>query len=337
MEERDFSISWGSLWKVVAMLLLLGVAFVARDVLVAIILAIIISSALDPLVDWLEIKRIPRILGAILIYILALFLVAMVVYILLPVGLVEFNSLIEGTGSQLADISDIPVGVSETINDLTADFLGGGVTLLGIASKFLGGIITAIVIFILSFYMVLDRHGVKKFLITITPLGYQEAVLEVYRRVHARISSWFLTQLLLSLIVGLAVFIGLWVLGVPYSLILGVAAAVFELVPYVGPIFSGALAVLIAIGTSFQLAIFAAILFFLIQQLEAHILVPTLMGRSTNLSPVVVLIALLIGGTVFGIIGVILAVPVAVTVQEILYYWSGTQVPKVRVSNSNSE
>lgn len=326
MEIREFSVSWGTLWRILAMATLVAVIFVSRDVLVAVLLSIVISSALDPMVDWFERKRIPRLLGTLTIYLLVLLLIAIVFYILVPVGLVEVNSFLannEGlyeAGNNIASNSGF--SIDGTISDLRRQFAGGELNLVELFSHFLGGLILAIVVFVLSFYMTIDRHGVKKFLITIVPIGSQEAVLEVYRRVHRKISSWFVAQLMLSLFVGLAVFIGLWILGVPYSLILGVAAGLFELIPYVGPIFSGGLAVIFALSGSVTLAFYTFLLFILIQQLEAHILVPAMMGRSTNLSPVVVLVSLMIGGSVFGIPGAILAVPAAVTFQEILYYWS---------------
>jgi predicted PurR-regulated permease PerM len=145
--------------------------------------------------------------------------------------------------------------------------------------------------------------------------------------VRRKISLWFRGQLLLSLIIGLAVFIGLWILGVKYSLVLGIAAGLFELIPYVGPIFSGSMAVLFALTESVTLGMYALILFIVIQQIESHLLIPTVMGRTTNLNPVIVLVSLLMGGKIFGLIGVILAVPLAVLVQEMLRDWSVSHRP----------
>ncbi|PIR88755.1 MAG: hypothetical protein COU09_00460 [Candidatus Harrisonbacteria bacterium CG10_big_fil_rev_8_21_14_0_10_44_23] len=333
-ETREYSISWGALWKFLAMLILVAVVFVARDVLVATALAIILSSALDPLVSKLEVKKIPRILGALAIYLAAFLLVAIVVYILVPVTLVEMNAFFSQSTETLSNASasltgvetqNFVLGIRDGLSEMTQSFIGGEVTIWNVLFKFLGGFVLAIAIFVLSFYMVIDRNGVKKFLITIAPTGFQGTVIDIYERVRQKISSWFLAQIFLSAIVGLAVFIGLWLLGVKYSLTLGILAAILEIVPYVGPIVSGGVAVLFALSSSPALAFWTVMLFILIQQLEAHLLVPSVMGRSTKLSPVVVLIALLIGGQVFGIIGVILAVPIAVTFQEILYHWSTQQ------------
>ncbi|MDP2629625.1 MAG: AI-2E family transporter [Candidatus Harrisonbacteria bacterium] len=330
---REHSISWGALWRVLAIFILVAVLFVARDVLVATVLAIILSSALDPLVNWLQDRRIPRILGTLAIYLLAILLLALVIYILAPVALVELSNLFNVTADAVGGFGDTVGGAGqelflqaqEKIREITDSFLSGEVGLFNLAFRFLGGMLLTFIILVLSFYMTLDRHGVKKFLITIVPQGYQADVLDVYNKVRSKISSWFIAQLFLSLVVGLAVFVGLWLLGVKYSLLLGILAGILELVPYVGPIFSGFIATLFALSASPALAVWTVLLFIVIQQLEASFLVPTVMGRSTKLSPVVVLVALLVGWEAFGIIGAILAVPLAVTFQEIIYHWSVTR------------
>ncbi len=332
---EDRGISWGALWKVLAMLALVSILFLAREILIAVFLAIIISSALDPWVSALERKNVPRILGTLAIYILAILLVAIITYVLVPVALVELNSILNNSGGILGSLvenfgeegANVFDGLITSVNDVTAGFLGGKITILTIFSRFLGGIFFAAIVFVISFYLTVGRDGVEKFAVTILPYQYHEKVLTIYERVRRKISMWFRGQLLLSLIVGLAVFIGLWALGVRYSLVLGIAAGIFELIPYVGPIFSGALAVLLALTSSVTLGIYTLILFIVIQQLESHFLIPTVMGKSTNLNPVIVLVSLLVGAKVFGIIGAILAVPVAVLFQEILRDWSQSHRP----------
>jgi len=335
MMAEDRGITWGALWKILAMLGLVAALFVTREILIAVFLAIIISSALDPWVTFLERKNVPRILGTLAIYIIAILLVAVIIYILVPVALVELNSILNNSGGFMGSLmqnfgedgAKVFDGLIQGLNDVTAGFLGGKITILTILSRFLGGLFFTAIVFVISFYLTVGRDGVEKFLVTILPYQYQENVLTIYERVRRKISLWFRGQLLLSLIVGLAVFLGLLILGVRYSLVLGLAAGLFELIPYVGPIFSGGLAVLFALTSSVTLGLYTLILFIVIQQIESHFLIPTVMGRSTNLNPVIVLVSLLIGGKIFGLIGVILAVPVAVLFQEILRDWSSSHRP----------
>jgi len=332
MESREIHISWSALWKVLAMAAFVAVLFVSREVLIGALLAIIISSALDPFVSYLERRRIPRILGTLMLYIVMIFVVALVVYIIIPIFLVELGSLLSNSSELLGSAAaslNINTSVLDTlvatINGFTADLLGGETTLVGILSQILGGLLSTAIIFVISFYLTIGRDGVERFLTTILPVTYHVPVLSVYERVRHKISFWFAGQLFLSLIVGLAVFIGLSFLGVKYAFILGVTAALFEIIPYVGPIFSGSAAVLTALSSSSTLALYALILFIAIQQFESHFLVPAVNKYTTNLNPVIVIVSLLIGAKVFGVVGVILAVPVAVMFQEILGHWSGSQ------------
>lgn len=314
---------------------LVATLFVTREILVAVFLAIIISSALDPWVSSLERRNVPRILGTLAIYIVAILIIAVIIYLLVPVALVELNSILSNSGGFLGSIvqtfgeegAKVFNSLIQSLNEVTAGFLGGKITILTIFSRFLGGLFFAAIVFVISFYLTVGRDGVEKFLITVLPYQHHEQVLTIYERVRRKISLWFRGQLLLSLIVGLAVFIGLWILGVKYSLVLGIAAGLFELIPYVGPIFSGSMAVLFALTESVTLGMYALILFIVIQQLESHLLIPTVMGRTTNLNPVIVLVSLLMGGKIFGLIGVILAVPLAVLAQEMLRDWSVSHRP----------
>ena len=193
---------------------------------------------------------------------------------------------------------------------------------MDISTKFLGGLTFTVSVFVLSFYLTVDRGGVERFLRTVIPSIYEDRVLDIYFRIRKKIGRWFIGQLFLSFTIGLAVFLGLTLLGVKYSLVLGIVAGLFELVPYVGPIFSGSLSILVGLSTSLSLGIYTLILFIIIQQIENHLLVPTVTHLTTSLSPVVTLVSLLIGTKVFGFVGLVLAVPAAVLLQEIIEDWS---------------
>ncbi len=313
------------------MALLVTVLFIARNILISLFLAIVISSALDPIVTWLEKRRIPRLLGTLAIYIVLIFVLALLAYAVIPMALSEFNTFLgslskySGTLFDFIDTSGFIESVNQALGKITNLLLSGSTSVLEIGSKFLGGLTATISVFVLSFYLTVGKDGVEKFFVTILPSIYESKVIDLYRRIKRKIGNWLAGQVVLSLAVGLLVFVGLTILGVRYSLILGILAGIFELVPYVGPIFSGSLAVLVALGDSAPLAFYALILFIIIQQLENHLLVPAVNNLTTALPPVVILIALLIGAEVFGIIGLILAVPGAVLFQEFLDDWSASK------------
>lgn len=177
-------------------------------------------------------------------------------------------------------------------------------------------------VFILSFYLSINRDGVEKFLRAVLPLSWEEYAVDIYLRVRRKMGLWLQGQMLLSLVVGIATFIGLLILNVDFSLVLGIMAGLLEMVPIVGPVFTGVLAFLVAISDSWTLGISVIILFAVIQQMESHLLVPVVMRKTTGLHPVVVVISLLAGSQLGGFIGLILAVPSAVIIQEFIEDWA---------------
>lgn len=334
MDQKGISISWGSLWRVVAVLALVTVLFIARNILISLFLAIVIASALDPVVTWMEKRRIPRILGTLGIYIVLIFVLALLAYAIIPIALSEFNTFLGGLGKysgnlfNFIDTSGFIDSINQGLGKITNLLLSGSTSVLEVGSKFLGGLTATVSVFVLSFYLTVGKDGPEKFFLAVLPSVYENKVISLYRRIKKKIGSWLAGQIVLSAAVGLMVFIGLSILGVRYSLILGILAGIFELIPYVGPIFSGSLAVLVGLTDSVPLALYALILFIIVQQLESNLLVPAVNNFTTDLQPVVILIALLIGANVFGVVGLILAVPGAVLFQEILDDWSVTKASR---------
>jgi len=333
MEPRNppFTLTWGSLWRVFFLLLFVWILLVARDIIVALFLALVISSALEPIVSRLEEKKIPRILSTLGIYIIAVFAIALMIYTVVPLALSELHGLLESTGQvsgtifEFLDSSEAIGQIRENLGKVTDLLLSGGTSLIDISSKFLGGLTFTISIFVLSFYLTVDRDGVSRFLQTVVPSIYEDKVLDIYNRIRRKIGRWFMGQVFLSVTIGILVFLGLLLLGVKYSLLLGILAGIFEVVPYVGPIFGGSISVLIAFTDSPALAVYTLILFIIIQQAENHLLVPTVTHLTTSLNPVVTLVSLLIGVKVFGFVGLVLSVPAAVLLQEMIEDWYSTK------------
>jgi predicted PurR-regulated permease PerM len=137
------------------------------------------------------------------------------------------------------------------------------------------------------------------------------------REVTVKVSAWLGGQLLLAAVIGTTTAIGLWALGVPFFYVLALLSAVGEMIPVVGPILSAIPAIAVASTVSLKTVIFVVIFFFLQQQLENHILVPKIMSRQVGVSAVTVIVALLVGGSLLGIVGAILAVPIAAILQVI--------------------
>ncbi|MFA4999145.1 MAG: AI-2E family transporter [Parcubacteria group bacterium] len=329
MRSESHNVGWATLWRIVAVIALLVAAYFARNALIALLAAIVISSALDAPVDFLCRKlKFPRILATVLIFMVFILLVALIVALVLPVALIELTSLISQLAGTAADslFNELSPLMNAFTNEFSLASLGqvlnlvlkGAAPVAQTVGGILGGAVGAVSIFIISFYLTVSQDGVGRFLRAILPERAEEPVLKVYYRSKRKIGRWFQAQMLLSIVVGTLVSLGLWALGVKYAFAIGLLAAVFEIMPVVGPIFSGAVGTIIALSSSLSLGLYTLLLFIVVQQLENNLLVPFFMKKAVNIHPVVALFSIMAGFQLFGVIGMIMAVPVSVVLQDVI-------------------
>lgn len=327
-DKISFEITWGGLWRALVLVGLAWVLYLALDILLAILVALVIAAGLDAPVSWLKKKGVPRLLSTLFLFIIGIVALAAIVYVVVPLAISDFTQLAvnlkQYTGPLLDtfEASDIISSLTGNLNELADSLISGTVPLTQVAISLFGNIVLLITVLILAFYLTVGQDGVEKFIVAMLPASYEETAVELYLKTRKKIGQWLKGQVLLSLVIGFTVFLGLSVLGVKYSLLLGILAGIFEIIPFVGPIFSGGIAVLVALSSSLSLAAYTLILFVIIQQLENNLLVPLVMSYTTKLNPAVLLIAILIGGKVFGFTGLILAVPVSVFFQEVVEMWA---------------
>lgn len=320
-------ISWATLWRVLLMLGLAVLVYFARNAITVLFLAIFISSALDSVVIKLESWRIPRLLGTILVFLTFLLSAAILIYTIVPIALFElrgiFNNL-DGVVGQILSLG-VPQQFTNLINSnlesISNMLFAGSASFLEVMGRLLGGVTSLLATLVIAFYLTLSRDGVGRFIRAVFPEDLEDKVLSIYYRSKKKIGHWFQAQLILSLVMGFLVFTGLWILGVKYAVILGIFAAIFELVPIVGPIFAGGVAVVIGFSQSATIGVYVLLLFLVIQQLENHVLVPIMMKKAIDVHPVVILIALLAGVELAGFVGLILAVPAVVVASEVVDDW----------------
>lgn len=333
-ERKTLEISWSTLWRILFFIVLVILLYLGRQILLGLLLAIIISSGLEVVVDFLEKHSIPRTLGVILIFLAFAILIVVILYAVVPLLIVDLNTIFSGISKSaqnniwlsLVDLKS-PQSLATVINRLSVGFFSGNVSPLGFISQTVGGFGLAVAVIISSFYLTLSRDGVERFIKAVLPADYEGLALRIYGRSRHKIGSWFRTQIVLSVLVGALVWGALLILGVKHAFLLGVLAAFFEIVPFVGPILSGAAAVLAALTTSAILAAYTLVVFLALHQLESHVLVPLLMRRSVGLHPVIVIIALLMGAEIGGFLSILIAVPVAAVFGEALDEWSSAKKP----------
>ncbi|MDZ4285545.1 MAG: AI-2E family transporter, partial [Candidatus Sungbacteria bacterium] len=322
-EIQRISISTSTILRFFAVILGLALVFVIRDILFALIFAVIIASAVEPSIEWLKKRGFGRILAVVMIYIVFLVLAAFLMYLVLPLILDELHI----AASTLTKIQrQIILGIQQTAGTSVGSFVAQNAdVLLKMPLQYIGafgqaistggtqvfrGIVAALLIFVFSFYLSTQEKGIESFLRMVTPLKYEPYALDLWRRSQGKLGRWLRAQMLLGAIVGMLIFIGLTMLGIQQALLLAVIAAVFEIIPVAGPILAAIPAIIIGFLVSPILGVSTIALYIVVQQTESHIIVPVVMKKAVGLSPLVVLVALLIGAEIGGIFGLLLAVPV---------------------------
>ena len=172
-------------------------------------------------------------------------------------------------------------------------------------------------IIVFSFYFAVVETGVDDFLRIIVPSNYRSYVLDLWRRSQKKIGLWMQGQILLAVIIGVLVYLGLTVLGIPHALLLAVLAALFELIPVFGPILASVPAILIGfVDGGLTLGLLVIAFYVIIQQFENHLIYPLVVTKVVGVPPLLVILALIIGAKLAGFLGILLSVPMAAAIQE---------------------
>lgn len=343
-----------TVWAIVGIVLLIALvgwaASQVRIIWLPLIFAVGLVIILDPITTSLERVGVPRLLGTIFAFVaFAGFVVAAGFLAVptiqtqaadfgqrLPVFYDESVQFVQDVGDNFGvDLS--PAWTSETIGDWIADpsnqetvqsLLGGfgsgaGRLLRGVAEM------VAVVLLapVLAFYLLLDLPRSKRLIVELTPESIRQEFRHVSSRVGSAVAGFVRGQLLVALIVGVLSSIALLTLGLPFWLIIGLAAGLLNLVPFVGPFVGGALAVIVALveGEPSK-AILAVVLFTIIQQIDNHVITPMIQRTRVLLSPLVIVLALIVGGSIAGLLGVLVAVPLLAVIRIVAGHLWRTRV-----------
>lgn len=314
------------LW-VIAAVVSLWLLITLKEVLVTVLLAFILAMAISPFVDYLEKKKVPRTLSVAGVILFVLGLIYLVIRLIVPPFVNEITNILANRADYIQKITGYLQNLSPALKDNATVALNnffdsfGGVDFGGFvtgAKGFFNGILEVILVFVLSFYLLQSKKGVQGAIISYLPKHHQQRVLAIYRKISDKMSQWMRGQIFLGIIIFAINLIGLSLLKVNYALTIAIISGLLEVLPIIGPIVSGALAVTIALTQSPLLALIVLAWYILVQLVENHILVPQVMKKSLGLNPIAVILAVIIGGKLLGIVGILVAVPVAATVGVLL-------------------
>jgi len=317
----------GILWIVFFILL-----YVLKDVIIIFLFAIIIASSISPFANWLDSKGLPRLFGVLGLYLLVLGSIVFVLSLVVPYIAEEVSQLsttlpniVQRLSSSLEDVQqgspqyfDFVSEIQNMLDTFSVYLQQSSQSVLSLVVSIFGGVLSFIAIIIISFYLAVMKRGIESFIESVVPARQEAYVMDLWKRSEAKVGRWIQGQLLLALIVGLTVYIGLSLMGIKFALVLGILAMAFEIVPIVGPVLAAIPAVFFAFLQDPGLGLWVIIFYILVQQLENHLLVPVVLGKTTGLNPVVVIMALLIGNQIAGISGMVLSVPIATVIVEML-------------------
>lgn len=294
-------------------ILAIWIIFLIRDLLIILFVAIILMSALSPLVKFLTKYKIPKSLSIAITYLIIIAIVSSLLALIVPPLLEETRRLFLTLPPYLDRLLERATIDESVLQSQLSDISKNA---FAITLSIFDNILTIIFVLVLTFYLILERENLESRSASLF-VGREERIKRLTIRIEEKLGSWLRGQLFLSLVIGLLTYIGLLILGIPYALPLSVIAGILEVIPVIGPIISAIPSILIALTISPISAVAVAAMYFVIQQLENHLIVPQVMKRAVGLNPLIVILAIAIGSRLLGISGALLAVPMAVVVQII--------------------
>jgi predicted PurR-regulated permease PerM len=303
-----------------------------RGTLLVVLASVVIATFVYGGVNMLARLKIPRPVAVVLIYVLGAGLVIGGLYLFVPIFLDELISLVgllpadSGFATLFGSFGDGQVkdllgqfngsDPLEAVNHIREQFATTG--LWQTVGVFFGGLLNFLLVIIISFYLAIQDRGVEQFLRIVTPITHEAYVLDVWQRSRIKIASWFRGQLLSACIQASLTYVGLLIIGVPYAFMLSLVTLVLSLIPFgiiLATVPAGIFAFL-AGGMPMLLLVMA--LYFVLEQFESYVLQPIIIKRVTGVPSVIVLIALVVGAQLAGILGILLSVPVAVLLLELI-------------------
>jgi predicted PurR-regulated permease PerM len=321
---------------ILAAVVMIEIVQVARGVLVWIFIAIFLALALNPAVEWLLDRGVRRRgLAVAMAYVGALLSIAALGASFVPILIDQVNSFVEALPDYVEELTrgegrlgflEREYQITERVREVVEE--GGASGVLGLSDTALAitkGVLTAVVatvtIAFLTLFMLLEGPAWVERFYSLLPAESQPRWRAVGHDVYRTIGGYVSGNLTISLIAGIVSTLVLLVLGVPYAVALGLLVALLDLIPLAGATIAAVIVTTVGFLDATTSGIVLLVFFVVYQQLENHVLQPVVYGRTVQLSPLAVLIAVLIGAELAGVIGALAAIPVAGTIQVVFVDW----------------
>lgn len=301
--------------------------------LAAIVISIILAYIINPLVSYLETKKISRRLGVLIVYVGFVLIFVVLFLVVLPKTIQELRNLFTSLPNLVNDVNlrildsadhiekvtnidmirilkNIQDGIEQYLNSIQTGLVERLRSMASGMYAAFGRMVSFVLVLILTYYFTVDKNRIKVKLYKLIPSNYRSDILYLGSEINAAMLEFVKGKLLLAVIVGVMTTIMLLILGVNFAVAIGLITIVADIIPYIGPFLAFIPAFFFSVMDSWTKAIWVSIFFVFLQWAENNLFAPKILGKRTGLHPAVVLLCIVIGGGTFGVIGMILSVPV---------------------------
>jgi len=298
---------------------LIGFLYYIRDVILQVFVALLIMTILNPMVTRLHKLKVPRLASVLVVYVLVLGVFAGALAIMVPPFIEQTSSFASNLPQYMEELR-LPAEVTASLErEVTSQIGKLPSQVVKISVSVFSNVLAVFTVLIFALYFLISREKLNEQLTVMFNDGIMaKRVDRVLNKLEYKLGGWMRAHIFLMGVVGMATYVGLIIIGVPFALPLAFLAGLLEIIPNVGPTVAAVPAVIIGFAVSPLTGLAAAALGILIQQVENYALVPKVMEKSVGVNPIITLFSLIVGLKLAGIMGAILSVPVVITTQVLL-------------------
>jgi len=324
MQEREIHITAGTVLKVVAVLIGVFLLWLVRDIVALVVVALFLAALIQPAADWGVRFKIPRALMVIFVYLIFLGVFALVITLLVPTMIEETAKLASLLGQQwgaiqsgvdwlhrITDQYGLMPNIKTGLASVQTQAMDAATRLFEVLGDIFGGIAAFVIVLVMAFYLVTQEDKAITLVQDWVAPKHRRFALNLINELQHKMGRWFRGQIILSVMVGTLYYLGLLAIGAESALVLALFGGLLEFVPYLGPLLSGIPIACVAFSQSPLQGVLALLLIFLVHEFENNILVPKVMQKTVGLNPLICIVAMLAGLQLFGILGGLLAIPLA--------------------------
>jgi predicted PurR-regulated permease PerM len=315
---RKIEISHRTIIFTVFFLIFVWFLYYISEIILIFFISLLITAILNPTVTKLSKFKIPRAVSVLVVYFIVIGIVVLAIAGLVPALLEQTASFTNNLPKYFANIGISDVVSEKVISELLTQLAKLPAQIVKFSLSIFSNVLELLTILIFAFYLLMGRDKIDDQLALFFGEKKKKEIGRVINQLELKLGGWARGELSLMLIIAVLTFVGLTLLKIPYALPLSLLAGILEIVPNIGPIISAIPGVLIGFGISPITGFATLALYFLVQQLENYMFVPKIMEKSVGVSPIITLLALAIGFKLAGIMGVLISVPVLITL-EVLY------------------